>query len=108
MTARTSKSIVWMLCGIALSWHGSAEMVLPGYLTDPTAMKEVIAKDAGYQPPERLKYPYVSTYYVKPTVTPEETVKLAKKPMADRMITRAINHLWSSLKICFLKRAIDG
>ncbi|COW55946.1 Uncharacterised protein [Mycobacterium tuberculosis] len=40
--------------------------------------------------------------------TPEETVKLAKKPMADRMITRAINHLWSSLKICFLKRAIDG
>ena len=76
MTARSAKSIVWMLCGIALSWHGSAEMVLPGYLTDPTAMKEVIAKDAGYQPPERLKYPYVSTYYVKPTVTPEETVKV--------------------------------
>ena len=76
MSARSSKSIVLTLCGIALSWHGSAEMVLPGYLTDPTAMKEVIAKDAGYQPPERLKYPYVSTYYVKPTVTPEETVKV--------------------------------
>ena len=49
--------------------------VLPGYLTDPSAMKEAVEKE-DYTPPERLQFPYFSTYYVKPTVTTEETVKI--------------------------------
>ena len=49
--------------------------VLPGYLTDPSAMKETVEKE-DYTPPERLQFPYFSTYYVKPTVTTEETVKI--------------------------------
>ena len=32
--------------------------------------------DKGYMPPERLKYPYVSTYYVKPTVKVGAPVKI--------------------------------
>ena len=53
-----------------------ARAVLPGYLTDPTAMKEALEKKDGYKTPERLKYPYISTYYVKPTVVEGETVKV--------------------------------
>lgn len=53
-----------------------AAPVLPGYLTDPTAVKGALAKDESYQTPEAFKYPYVSTSYVKPTVTPEEDVKV--------------------------------
>ena len=55
----------------------SANPVLPGYLTDPSVMKDAMASDSSYQPPARLKYPYVSTYYVKPTVTPDENVKVS-------------------------------
>lgn len=54
----------------------SAQAVLPGYLTDPTAVKGALGGGGSYQPPEALKYPYLSTYYVKPTVTPDEDVKI--------------------------------
>ncbi len=56
--------------------EASAQAVVPGYLTDPTAVREALGGDGSYRPPERLKYPYVSTYYVKPTVTTEEDVKV--------------------------------
>ena len=51
-----------------------AQPVLPGYLTDPSVVKGALAKETGYQTPERLKYPYISTYYVKPTVAAGECV----------------------------------
>ena len=38
-------------------------------------MKEAVEKE-DYTPPERLQFPYFSTYYVKPTVTTEESVKI--------------------------------
>lgn len=53
-----------------------SQPVLPGYLTDPTVMKNSLSKSESYQPPEELKYPYISTYYVKPTVTAGEEVKI--------------------------------
>jgi len=53
-----------------------AAPVLPGYLTDPSAMKDKMAKDEGCQTPEAFRYPYVSTYYVKPTVSTDEDVKV--------------------------------
>ncbi len=53
-----------------------AAPVLPGYLADPSAMKERVSAEEGYQTPDALKYPYISTYYVKPTVMPEESVKV--------------------------------
>ena len=58
------------------SCAASAAPVLPGYLTDPTALKENLSNEKGYQPPEQLKYPYVSTYYVKPTVSPDEKLRV--------------------------------
>ena len=68
-----------VIAGIALGLvQGvSAQAVIPGWLTDPTAMKGALGNDASYQPPEAFKYPYVSTYYVKPTVTPDEVVKVS-------------------------------
>ncbi len=50
--------------------------VLPGYLTDHSVLKDQVPEDGSYQPPEALRYPFVSTYYVKPTVTTEERVKI--------------------------------
>ena len=58
----------------------SAQALVPGYLTDPTAIKENLSKETGYQPPERLKYPYISTYYVKPTVKAEESTMTTVNP----------------------------
>ena len=49
--------------------------VLPGYLTDPSMMKGLLESE-DYTPPESLQMPYFSTYYVKPTVTTEEEVKV--------------------------------
>lgn len=55
----------------------SAQAVLPGYLTDPSAVRAAAATSgAGYRTPESLKFPYVSTYYVKPVVTTDEKVAL--------------------------------
>ena len=61
---------------LASTCSANAQAVLPGYLTDPSAMKEALGAGGGYNTPERLKYPYISTYYVKPTVTMDEAVKV--------------------------------
>ena len=53
-----------------------AQALVPGYLTDPTAVRGATESDVSYQAPEAFKYPYISTYYVKPTVTPEVDVKV--------------------------------
>ena len=72
------KSLV-MFVGFALGMvQGvSAQAVIPGWLTDPTAMKGALGNDESYQPPEAFKYPYISTYYVKPTVTTDENVRIS-------------------------------
>ena len=56
--------------------HAFARVLVPGYLTDPTAVRGAVASNASYQPPESFKYPYISTYYVQPTVTPDDDVKV--------------------------------
>ncbi len=48
--------------------------MLPGYLTDPSAQKPVETKE--FAVPEEVRYPYVSTYYVKPVVAPSEAVSI--------------------------------
>ena len=65
-----------VVVALAAAPFAGAAPVLPGYLTDPSVVKGRMPGDGSYQPPERLKYPYVSTYYVKPTVTTEESVKI--------------------------------
>ena len=64
------------LSALAAAQLAGAAPVLPGYLTDPSVLKDQVPEDEGYRPPEALRYPYVSTYYVKPTVTTEERVKI--------------------------------
>ena len=54
----------------------SAQALVPGWETDPTAVKGALGAGETYQTPEAFKYPYVSTYYVKPTVAPNEVVKI--------------------------------
>ena len=64
---------VWGLANMQIA---DAAPVLPGYLTDPSVMKDKLSKDVSYQPPEAFKYPYISTYYVKPTVSSSDVVKI--------------------------------
>ena len=65
-----------LLFALVAAQIAGAAPVLPGYLTDPSVVKGQVPEDGSYQPPERLKYPYISTYYVKPTVTMEEDVRI--------------------------------
>nr|MCR5752808.1 hypothetical protein [Kiritimatiellia bacterium] len=65
-----------LLFAIAAAQFAGAAPVLPGYLTDPSVLKDQMPEDGSYQPPEALKYPYVSTYYAKPTVTTGDAVKV--------------------------------
>lgn len=76
MNSRAGKFALCLASLMLASEPVFARAVLPGYLTDPTAMKEALEKKDGYQTPQRLKYPYVSTYYVKPTVFEGEAVKI--------------------------------
>ncbi|MDD4060826.1 MAG: hypothetical protein PHW08_09045, partial [Kiritimatiellae bacterium] len=52
----------------------SAQLV-PGDLTDPTAGTNGYTTADSDVPPA-LQYPYISTYYVKPIVSPDEDVSI--------------------------------
>ena len=66
-----------MLAVVAAVQFAGAAPVLPGYLTDPSVIKDKMStKDVGYRPPEAFKYPYISTYYVQPTVRSGDAVKI--------------------------------
>ena len=54
----------------------AAEPVIPGEFTDPTAVRQKIQDLSGYKTPEHLKFPYISSYYVKPVVKTGEKIKL--------------------------------
>lgn len=49
---------------------------LPGYLTDPSAGTSSAGGRDGYVTPAHLRDPYVSTYYVEPTVSEGERVRI--------------------------------
>lgn len=54
-----------------------AQAVIPGEFTDPgNIRRQALAEVAGYYPPEAFRYPYVATYYVKPTVLAGETQEI--------------------------------
>ena len=67
-----------LAAGLALGLvrFAAAQALVPGWETDPTAVKGALGAGETYQTPEAFKYPYVSTYYVKPTVAPDEVVKI--------------------------------
>ena len=44
-----------------------AQAVIPGEFTDPTNLRRLAQDTSDYKTPEHLKFPYISTYYVKPT-----------------------------------------
>ena len=68
-------SIVFLL-SVAVACHAFGQAVVPGEFTDPSNLRKQVADAEGYQTPEALKYPYVSTYYVTPKVKEGERVKI--------------------------------
>ena len=53
-----------------------AQAVIPGEFTDPTNLRRMAQDSSDYKTPDNLKFPYVSTYYVQPTVEEGEPVKI--------------------------------
>ena len=51
--------------------------LVPGDRTDPTAPAQAKKARAGFQMPEEWKAPYVATYYVEPTVSPDVETSLS-------------------------------
>ena len=57
-----------LFAGLALAFGSAAAELLPGYLTDPSSGWKELKPD-GYRTPKHLKYPYVSMYYLRHTLT---------------------------------------
>ena len=55
-----------------------AAPVVPGEFTDPTNLRKATESLAGdwYVAPEHLKFPYISTYHVVPTLTTKDRVEI--------------------------------
>lgn len=73
---RTVLSLMLAAAAVSLA---SAQVLVPGDQTDPTAAKKTAQKkpeNAAYRTPEALKFPYVSTYYVRPVVTTDEPAEI--------------------------------
>lgn len=64
------------LLAFAGAAFGDDGELLPGYLTDASAGTSESAGRDGYVTPAHLRDPYVSTYYVEPTVSEGERVRI--------------------------------
>ena len=72
------RAILSLMLAAAVS-VASAQAVVPGDQTDPTAAGKAARKQkesGAYRTPEALKFPYVSTYYVRPVVTTDEPAEI--------------------------------
>ena len=63
-----------LACAAFAAFSISAAPVVPGEFTDPTNLRKEAENGSGdwYVAPDHLKFPYISTYYVEPTVTTEQ------------------------------------
>ena len=61
-----------------LSFCGVSAPVVPGEFTDPTNLRKAADEEnaVNYVVPECARFPYISTYYVKPTLTTSEKVEI--------------------------------
>ena len=64
-----------LVAGLALAFGSATAELLPGYLTDPSSGWKELKPD-GYRTPQHLKYPYVSMYYLRHTLTAGERSKV--------------------------------
>ena len=78
-TKRVNLALATALAAASLfaSRSAAASPLRSGRSADLAPAREDISKGKGYMPPEMLKYPYISTYYVKPTVKVGSPVKIA-------------------------------
>ncbi len=71
------RKLVLLLCLSSMAVASvRAQAVVPGEFTDPSNLRKQAAEQGGYKTPEALKFPYISTYYVKPTVLTTEEASL--------------------------------
>ena len=67
-----------LACVACAAFSVSAAPVVPGEYTDPTNLRKEAENGSGdgYVAPDHLKFPYISTYYVEPTVTTKQKVSI--------------------------------
>ena len=72
-----SYTLPFVCAALALASSAAfAQAVVPGEFTDPSNLRRQLAEASGYRTPEHLKFPYISTYYVKPKVPASEEAKI--------------------------------
>ena len=67
-----------LACAALAASFAAAAPVVPGEFTDPTNLRRAAEGGSGdgYVAPEHLRFPYISTYYVEPTVTTKQRVSI--------------------------------
>ena len=67
-----------LACAALAASFAAAAPVVPGEFTDPTNLRREAEGGSGdgYVAPEHLRFPYISTYYVEPTVTTKQRVSI--------------------------------
>ena len=67
------------LAACPAAFNAFAAPVVPGEFTDPTNVRRELASlpVSWYVAPDHLKFPYIATYHVKPTVTTKEKVAIS-------------------------------
>lgn len=53
-----------------------AAPVVPGEFTDPSNIRKVVEQEAQLETPADFRFPYISTYHVKPTITTKDNVEI--------------------------------
>lgn len=53
-----------------------AAPVVPGEYTDPSMLKKTLEVQQDYVTPVEFQFPYISTYYIKPTISTKEKVEI--------------------------------
>ena len=67
-----------LAAAIAAAVSAAAAPVVPGEFTDPTNLRKEAESREGdwYVAPPHLRFPYIATYYVEPTVTTKQRVSI--------------------------------
>ena len=68
----------FLLCAALAAACAAADPVVPGEFTDPTNLRASLESQpvSWWVAPEHLRFPYISTYYVEPTVTTKHRVSI--------------------------------
>ena len=75
---KTTHTLPFTVAMASMALAAAAAPVVPGEFTDPTNLRRIAEEREGawYVAPDHLRFPYIATYYVEPTVTTKQRVSI--------------------------------